>query len=146
MSRGLILVVPFLLATANAWSNDSGADDLAKMQGDWMVHSMRSEGMDVPADDAQSLFRTIEGDKYTISRYTKRAGQGTFKIDATQSPKTIDSQPTTPPGTKPILGIYEFQGQLLRICNARPGQPRPKNFDAKQYTGHTLIVWEREAK
>ena len=47
---------------------------------------------------------------------------------------------------KPILGIYEFDGDKLRICNARPGQPSPKNFDAKQYTGHALIVWEREAK
>jgi uncharacterized protein (TIGR03067 family) len=135
----------FAVLVACVSATDANAADLARMQGDWMVHSMRAEGMDVPPDDAQALFRTIEGDKYTVSRYTKVVGRGTFKIDATQSPKTIDSSPAGPQA-KPISGIYEFDGDKLRICNARPGQPRPKSFDAKQYTGHTLIVWEREAK
>jgi uncharacterized protein (TIGR03067 family) len=117
------------------------------MQGDWMVASMRSNGMDVPADDAQALFRTVKGNEYSVSRYTKLASKGTFKLDATQTPKTIDSTPAAPADpSKPIRGIYEFDGERLRICNAGPGQPRPKSFDAKMYTGHTLIVWEREAK
>ncbi len=78
-------------------------------------------------------------------------GRGTFTIDATQSPKTIDSTFAESQGgasddSKQIHGIYEFDGDKLRICNARPGQPRPKNFDAKMYTGHTLVVWEREGK
>jgi uncharacterized protein (TIGR03067 family) len=134
-----------IAATAIA-KEDPHAADLAKMQGDWMVATMKTSGMDVPAEESQSLFRTIEGDRYKIARYSKTIAQGTFKIDATQSPKTIDSQPDAPPDSKPILGIYEFDGDKLRVCNARPGQPRPKNFEAKNYTGHTLIVWEREAK
>ncbi|MGD9722518.1 MAG: TIGR03067 domain-containing protein [Pirellulales bacterium] len=136
---------------------DPNAADLARMQGDWMVATMQTEGMEVPAEEAQALFRTVENDTYTVSRYAKVASRGTFQIDATKSPKTIDSTPAAvgaaaPPAdgkAKPpqtIRGIYEFDGDKLRICNARPGQPRPKNFEAKQYTGHTLIVWEPEVK
>ncbi|MEX2112421.1 MAG: TIGR03067 domain-containing protein [Pirellulales bacterium] len=143
--RSLIFAVALgaVSAAVAVAKDDPHAADLAKMQGDWMVVSMRASGVDVSADDAQALFRTIEGDRYKVSRYSKVIGQGTFKIDAAQSPKTIDSAPTD---AQPILGIYEFDGDTLRVCNARPGQPRPKNFDAKLYTGHTLIVWEREVK
>jgi uncharacterized protein (TIGR03067 family) len=134
-----------------AAKDDAQAADLKRMQGDWMVAMMKLSGEEQPADVAQSLYRTVEGDQYRISRYTKVIGRGTFKIDAAQSPKTIDSTPTELQGaeqsdSKPILGIYEFDGDKLRVCNARPGQPRPKSFDAKMYTGHTLIVWEREVK
>jgi uncharacterized protein (TIGR03067 family) len=133
----------FLQVVAIA-NDDPHAADLAKMQGDWMVATMKAGGMDVPAEEAQSLFRSVEGDRYKIARYSKMIGQGTFKLDATQSPKAIDSQSDAPPNSPPILGIYEFDGDKLRVCNARPGQPRPKNFEAKNLTGHTTTVWERE--
>lgn len=142
----LSLTITAMLTCSAVAKEDPHAVDLAKMQGDWMVATMKTGGMDVPAEEAQSLFRSIEGNRYKIARYTKTIGQGTFKLDATQSPKTIDSQPDAPPDGKPILGIYEFDGDKLRICNARPGQPRPKNFEAKNYTGHTTTVWEREVK
>jgi uncharacterized protein (TIGR03067 family) len=139
------LVLALVASTAVA-IEDPNAADLQRMQGDWMVAAMKTEGMDTDPAEAQALFRTIEGNKYTVARYRKAIGQGTFAIDATKSPKTIDSTPAAPPGVKPILGIYEFEGEKLRVCIAKPGQPRPKNFDAKPYTGHTLIVWEPEVK
>jgi uncharacterized protein (TIGR03067 family) len=148
MTRNTLLLLAIAtLGPAELRADDTSAADLARMQGDWMVASMKTGGMDVPADDAQALFRTVNGNEYSVARYTKIVVRGTFKLDATQSPKTIDSTPA-PPGdpTKPIRGIYEFDGERLRICNAGPGQPRPKNFDAKMYTGHTLTVWEREVK
>jgi uncharacterized protein (TIGR03067 family) len=69
--------------------------------------------------------------------------KGTFKLDATQSPKTIDSVLAGQEG-KPIPGIYEFDGDKLRICAAPPGKPRPKDFEARLGSQHTLVVWERE--
>ena len=149
LAMTLLFVLAAPLAAADAAAEDANAADLKRMQGDWMVASMRVSGMDLPDDEAQALFRTVEGNRYTVARYMKAMTQGTFRIDATQSPKTIDSTPDAKQGEKqsqPLRGIYEFDGDKLRICNGRPGQARPKNFDAKQFTGHTLIVWEPEAK
>jgi uncharacterized protein (TIGR03067 family) len=70
-------------------------------------------------------------------------GTGTFKLDPSAMPKTIDSSPAADP-SKPILGIYEFEGETLKICNAQPGKSRPSDFEAKAGSGHTLIVWQRE--
>ena len=144
----MLLTVAALLACAfKARAEDANAADLAKMQGDWMVATMTVDGMKLSPDEAQTLFRTIEGEHYTVSRYSKVIGRGTFKLDATQSPKTIDSTPAVAGDpSKPIRGIYEFDGDRLRVCNARPGQPRPKNFTTKMFTGHSLIEWQPEVK
>ena len=121
------------------------ADDLKKMQGDWMVVSMTVNGMAYPDDEAQSLFRNIEGNNYQVARYSKTIGKGTFKLDPTAMPRAIDSLPTADP-SKPLLGIYVFQGDTLKICNAPPGKPRPQDFEAKAGTACTLTVWQREKK
>ena len=151
MKTATLFLAMLVLPVAVLAVDDPSALDVKRMQGDWMVKTMRVDGMDLPTLDAQALFRTVEGERYAVSRYAKVIGQGTFKLDATKSPKTIDSTPVAKPGgkssepPKPILGIYEFDGDKMRICNSRPGQPRPKNFEAKRFTGHTLIVWEPEA-
>jgi uncharacterized protein (TIGR03067 family) len=153
LMTGVALFSTMLVAATvhAAPSDDASAADVERMQGDWMVTSMRIGGEEYPAVEAQALFRTVEGDQYSVSRYTKVISRGKFVLDATQTPKTIDSTPMAvdpSKGDKPpaplIRGIYEFDGKQLRICNARPGQPRPKDFSAKQFTGHTLIVWEPE--
>jgi uncharacterized protein (TIGR03067 family) len=147
MANVLLLSLVVSMAPATAAQDDASATDLARMQGDWMVVSMTTSGMKLADDEAQILFRTVAGDKYTVSRFSKVVGQGVFKIDATKQPKTIDSAPAgqTDPA-KTILGIYEFDGQHLKICNASPGKPRPVNFDAQFGSGHTSIVWEPEKK
>ena len=147
MTRSMLLFAAIVLVSADAPKDDASAQDLKKMQGDWVVVSMVADGMKVPDDDAQVFFRTVKDDKYAVTRYNKKAGQGTIKLDATKKPRTIDSTPDGPADkVKPILGIYEFDGDLLRICNSRPGKDRPTDFEAKEGSEHTCIVWQREKK
>jgi uncharacterized protein (TIGR03067 family) len=139
-----ILLISALVASApGAVADDAGAVDLKKMQGDWMIVSMVAAGVKVADDEAQALFRTIDGDKYTVSRYSKPVSRGTFKLDATKTPRTIDLTPSAPgDSAKSVLGIYEFEGNRLRLCLAAPGKPRPTDF--KSRIDHTLVVWEPE--
>ncbi len=143
LARCLLLLVATVLTVGAAPREAIEGDDLKKMQGDWMVVSMTANGMKYPDEEAQSLFRTIEGNNYQISRYSKPIGKGTFKLDPAAMPKTIDSSPAADP-SKPILGIYEFDGDNLRVCNAPPGKPRPSDFEAKAGSGHSLTVWQPE--
>jgi len=67
-----------------------------------------------------------------------------FTNDASKSPKTIDYVNTH--GTnkgKSQLGIYEFDGDLLRVCVAAPGSARPQKFESLRGSGMTLTVWRR---
>jgi len=145
MIHALVLFSTLCVST-DAAANEASAADLARMQGDWMVSSMIAGGVKLEDEEAQTLFRTVDGDKYSVSRFTKKIGYGTFVIDATKSPATIDSTPATADPKKKILGIYQWDGERLQVCNAQLGFPRPKTFEAKPGTGHTMIVWEREKK
>ena len=140
-----LLCTVALLIASDQPKPDTNKNDLERMQGDWAAVSMTHDGHKLPDDDAQSLFRTVKGDQYNLFLFKKVIGKGTFKIDATKNPKTIDFQPA---GAKsePILGIYELDGERWKICYALPGKERPKDLTAKEGSGHTLAVWEREKK
>lgn len=126
---------------------DANKKDLEKMQGDWALASMTRDGMKFPDEDAQALFRTVKGDHYTVSRYEKVVGKGTFTIDATKTPRTIDFLPETEKDkSRAIRGIYKFDGDKLTVCYAPAGKDRPTEFASKEGQMHTLMVWEREAK
>ena len=145
MRRLVFAVLAAALAAADA--PDANKKDLEKMQGDWAAVSAVRDGMALPDDDAQSLFRTVKGDSFSVSRFDRVVGQGTFTIDATKTPKTLDARPANAPAkAPPTLAIYEFDGERLKVCVAPPGQPRPADFACKAGSGHSLTVWEREKK
>jgi len=133
-----------LLAVLLLPAADANRKDLDRLQGDWQAVSMSVDGMPLPDDDAQSLFRTVKGSKYTVFFFKKAISSGSFTLDATAKPKRIDAQPAGKGEAQ--LGIYELEGNRYRVCFASPGKARPTDFSAKQGSGHTLSVWEREKK
>jgi uncharacterized protein (TIGR03067 family) len=146
MIRAIVLLIALGLSAAPADSDaDASAKDLDLMQGDWAVAEYIVDGVKAEDDNAQSLFRTIKGNHYTVYLFDKPLGSGTIKLDATQKPKHIDSLPEKMPD-KPFLGIYEIDQSRIKVCYAPPGKGRPTSFEAKKGSGHTLMIWERERK
>lgn len=146
MTRLLMLLFSMvLIAVVDDPKADATAKDLEKMQGDWAVVSVIRDGVKDEDDNAQSLFRTVKGNQYTVFLFDKPLGNGTFQIDATKKPKTIDSFPANLAG-KALLGIYEIDGDTIKTCYAPAGKERPTEFSSKKDSGHTLMVWEREKK
>jgi len=144
MKRLLPSALAVLILVA-AESPDPSKKDQEQMQGDWAADSMVRDGQAFPDEDAQAYFRTMKGDTYTVFRFSKAAGKGTFKLDATKNPKAIDF---TPDGgkTPPLAGIYSLEGDKLTLCAALPGKPRPTKFASEENSGWTLSTWRREKK
>jgi uncharacterized protein (TIGR03067 family) len=132
-----------LAALAFADKDDPSKKDLDAMQGEWACESMTRDGVVIPDDEAQALFRTVKGDTYVVSRFRTRAGAGTFTLDATRSPKEVDIVPAGPKKVV-IKAIYKIEKDLLTICHATPAGERPKAFASKKDSGDTLTVWKRE--
>jgi uncharacterized protein (TIGR03067 family) len=136
-----------VLVVAGPPQTDANKTDLEKMQGDWAAVSMCSDGVKSSDDEAQSIFETIKGDRYTLFLFNKPLVKGTIKIDARKKPKTIDTTMTDGLGKgTTTLGIYEIDGATLKFCSAQPGKDRPTDFTSKKGSGHFLSVWEREKK
>lgn len=69
------------------------------------------------------------------------------KLDTSKKPKTIDTEQIVGEHKgKTIQGIYEIDGDKLRVCMATPGKERPTEFSAKAGSGNSLAVYQREKK
>jgi uncharacterized protein (TIGR03067 family) len=91
---------------------------------------------------------TINGSgKCSVRRGDKVIGAGTFKLDPTKRPKTIDITFTEGKHKgKTVPGIYEIESDAFRVCIARDGDERPAEFSARLGSGRTLVVYKREKK
>jgi RNA polymerase sigma factor (sigma-70 family) len=111
--------------------------DKKSFQGTWTVFYMEDQGEPILVEETQSrkLKWIVEGDKYRWGSFS-----GTFRLDATKKPKTIDI--TTDDKTVTSNGIYELDGNKLTICMG--GANRPKEFATGPGTTAVLKKMERE--
>jgi uncharacterized protein (TIGR03067 family) len=142
-----LLACAFLVGFLTFLADDAGQNkkDLDKMQGEWASVEMIRDGISLERDSAQAYFRTVEGEKYTISRYRKVAGTGIFKLNAAKSPREIDATPQVP-GAKTLKGIYEWDGDKLKMIFGPPGGDRPADFKCPPGAQQSYTLWEREKK
>src|SRR5947208_3664248 len=115
MKRTLLLAVAAgLLIAADA--KDDAKEDLKKFQGSWST-TAEENGEKMPG----TATVIIKGDKYTVKVEDKTVDSGTFKLGTEKKVKTIDSTADVGPGKgKTMLGIYEIDGDTVKICFAKP--------------------------
>jgi uncharacterized protein (TIGR03067 family) len=140
-----VFVVGLLIAADDAKSDNK--KDMEKMQGEWTMASGERNGQAIPDEFLQSLKRTIKGDQYTVKQGDDVINGGSYTIDATKSPKTIDLKVTEGQAAGQTMhGIYELQGDTMKICYASPGKPRPTEFTAKEGSEQILATWKHAKK
>ena len=143
VDSGLVLVVWKRSKTVGAGRVKAVENELKRFQADWKFVSIEFRGESIRADLFQDDRLTLKGKEFT-STVQGNTTHGTFKIDPTLSPKTIDITFTDGPGKDNTQkGIYELDGDTQKICWAAPGKPRPTEFEAKPESGHMLQVLEK---
>jgi uncharacterized protein (TIGR03067 family) len=121
--------------------------DYERLSGTFQLVSGVIDGKPVPEDIRKETKLVTDMNKFTVSAggQAGTSGAGTFMIDPTKSPKTVDSLQTTGPDKgKTLLGIYEIiDDNHKRACWAPAGRPRPTAFTSEPGSAHILQVWER---
>jgi uncharacterized protein (TIGR03067 family) len=151
-----IALVALFCAIGFAASGGSGsrADDkadlekeLRKFQGTWTFESCETGGKGIPAGDLKGLTLTFEGAKHTVKKGDEVIQVGTQKLDPSKSPKTIDVTMVEGPNKGAVmLGIYEFDGDTLRVCFDPQGKKRPTEFKSAAGSENFLNVHKRVKK
>jgi len=120
----------------------SGADDAKKdsekIQGLWaaVTYVQDGDGGEEPGPPAESPIKWSFKDKKITLLTDVEEGHptGSFKLDPSKTPKTIDLTFPPAPGDKKdqtILGIYKFDGDTFTICYQPDQGKRPTEFKSK---------------
>jgi len=156
MKQWMTLLVALALSAAGSVALSADAKDAAKdreaIQGSWRLVSRELPGGRSESGEGDGARRIVfNGDKFQILKGEDVRIEGTFKIDPSISPRTIDMAITKtneegPEAGKTSLGIYELKGDEMRWCAAEPGHAdRPKEF-SPEGGPFMLVSMKREAK
>jgi len=139
-----------MLAMAGDADDEATKKDQKALTGTWRVISEEREGKKLSEEELKGAVATYSADgKYSMVRGgAKPVYEGTFKIDPTKKPKTIDFTQTKESKTKGrvIPGIYEVEGDTLRVCRTTGSKERPRAFSAEAGSGQVLLLLKREKK
>lgn len=140
------LLLSVLAAAPDAIDRGTHApDDLARLQGRWTTRAGPRGKIPVVLD--------VEGRKVTV-RFTTPQGlkikaEGAIRLNEQAAPKALDwVEFSTPDGQDlpDVLGIYEFDGDALRVCNGGLNDARPAEFRPGEGLLAAVLVFKKEAK
>jgi uncharacterized protein (TIGR03067 family) len=126
------VIVCGISAAASAVGDDKKDTKPIDLNGTWKLIASTVDGKKVPADEIEKLKYSLifKDGKYTEAS-TSGTESGTYKLDASKSPATIDfTIEDGPEKGKTQLGLLKLEGDVLTVAYAKPGSmDRPKGFD-----------------
>jgi uncharacterized protein (TIGR03067 family) len=154
MFGAAVLAIVSLFAAVRSQAADGEAKeeavakDLQAFKGTWRLSSKEVDGKKSSEEEIKDVIATNDGlGRFSVRRGDKAIDAGAVKLDPAKKPKTIDITFTEGDRKrKTAFGIYEIEGDVFRVCVARPGDERPAEFSAKAGSGCTLVVYQREKK
>ena len=127
-------------------SSDVIEEELKRFQGTWKQIAYERDGVTQPLDElGWDPVTTFTADQFVVTLADGTIPiKGTYRIDPTRNPKTVDWTDTTGEDAgKTLLAIYALQDDRLIFCAAYPGLERPKEFRTRP--GQVLRAFQRES-
>jgi uncharacterized protein (TIGR03067 family) len=135
------LVALFAAALLPSGASDARAADAAEdqknLQGKWNVESFDFNGQ--PVEALKGAVREFTDDKYTLTPVSGDVFTGIVKLDPGKTPKQIDLELND----RTLKGIYEIDGDTLKLSYRLEGDERPTEFVSKPDSGVVLVVHKR---
>ena len=149
MIRNALLIGLTALVISRAWADDTEAakNDLAQLQGEWVMVSGNRDGQALSADMLKNSKRLCKNDETTVVVGGQLLMKAKFTLAPAEKPKGIDYRIIGGANAgKTQLGIYELDGDTVKFCFSPPGKDRPIDFATKAGDGRTSSVWKRDTK
>jgi uncharacterized protein (TIGR03067 family) len=144
MSLPVLLLLAVPLIGVEPAASEANKKELDKLQGVWRLQARQDEGRDDKPRELGSMTVTITGNKFK-SVEDGETTEGSLAIDAGKKPAAVDMVPSRGKEEK-LLGIYQLEGDILKVCYARPGADRPTEFATKEKSRQVLLTFKKEAK
>src|SRR5262249_26784495 len=90
--------------------------------------------------------RAVDGNEMTVTFGREVYSNANYAVDRSKTPIAIDIYNTQGANAGKVqYGIYELNGNTLKMCIAAAGQDRPSDFTSARGDGRTFVVWARRA-
>jgi uncharacterized protein (TIGR03067 family) len=120
------------------------AKEYRAFEGTWRFKSIETGGQELPADSLKDS-RLICKDRDFTAVSAEGTLRGTFSVDVSKTPKTIDVIFTDGPDKgRTFRGIYVLKDDSYKVCMSPPGRDRPLAFESKPGSPQVLEVLKRE--
>jgi uncharacterized protein (TIGR03067 family) len=136
------------LSVAAEPAKDDAKKELEKFQGTWSTVSIVMDGTTLDDNLRSSLKFVVKGDAFSIKgedEIVKQYAKATLKLDPTTKPKSVDF--TIGEGSEKgsvLEGIYEWNGDELKVCVKLTGKERPTEFASKENSQVALLVIKKD--
>jgi uncharacterized protein (TIGR03067 family) len=114
--------------------------DQENIQGTWTLVSGERNGKPLASEMIEHTKLIFSGDRLT-TEHMDRKTEAKFKLASNRTLKEMDLDMEGNIG----MGIYELDGDMLKIVHGQVGQDRPKEFP-KPGSGLTILVLKREVR
>lgn len=139
----MCLMVALFLAPAAGSENDTVTKELGKMNGTWKYIGYEQDGKRSPKPENMPSI-TFDGELFTIQKDGKIFQKGINTVYPGHKPRAVDAKVIE--GTQKgsvLLGIYEIDGDVMRVCFGRPEKGRPKDFSIPKGSGYFLVTLKK---
>ena len=145
--RTLIVTLALLLILPLAAPGGDQVPDHKAIQGSWTVLEAIHHGKATPKEKLKGVVVTFKGDQME-TKVEDTSRKGTFKLDATKTPKAIDLSR----GKDHSIGIYSLEGDTLKLCfvaqkkdkdGKAPLLKRPATFESTPENRQELVILRR---
>jgi uncharacterized protein (TIGR03067 family) len=139
-----------ILPTVTLMLADAGLpDDAANVQGTWNVTSVEREGTPLPSSAVKKLQMIFKDGTLTImtdkDNSNARVEKAKIVLHPSAKPKSLEM--TSDDKDKPtVRGIYDLDGDTLKMCWRTNGGARPAQFTTMPQSGLVLFVLNRVKK
>jgi uncharacterized protein (TIGR03067 family) len=147
--RVMLVTLSALTLLVSSWADDKGdvEKELKKFHGAWTFASVEAGGQKMPIEQFEGMTVTFTGDTYAVKKGDQVLQAGKQKLDPSKSPRAIDVTITEGPNKgATMLGIYEIDGDTLKVCFDEEGKKRPTQFKSPEGSQTFVNVHKRVKK
>jgi uncharacterized protein (TIGR03067 family) len=113
-----------------------------ELEGEWQMVSGVFNGLAMDQLAVKWCRRITRGNLTKVTAGPQIFLNASFTLNADAQPNAIDYLNLDNPNKgKSQAGIFELKNDLLSICMAAPGQPRPQEFSSKEGDERSYTTW-----
>ena len=118
-----------------------------ELAGEWSMVSGAFDGHPLDKNFVRMGKRVVKGSEMTVTFGREVYSKAKYTVDRSKTPVAIDIYNTEGANAGKLqYGIYEVNGNMLKLSLAAAGRGRPRDFTSTPGDGRTVVVWTLPVK